>query len=189
MLFLVQDVESETDGTLARSVSEGDRREAEAELVRRFHRRVHLYGLRHLGGDEARAADLAQDVLMLVIERLRAGEVREPDKIGSFILGTARMMVWGEVRRRGRDQRLEAGLAGEVATSVAPVERVDVDRLSESLMQLTERQRTVVLLSFVSEQDAAEIAEVVGTTAGNVRVLRHRAVARLAELMNVEVES
>jgi RNA polymerase sigma-70 factor (ECF subfamily) len=159
---------------------------AEAELVRRFHRRVVLYGLRHLGGDEARAQDLAQDVLMLVIERLRAGEVREPDKIGSFILGTARMMAKGQARRRRRDESLAAQVKAEAETVTRAKEPLDLDRLSECLMQLSERQRTVVLLSFVSGHDASEIAEAVGTTAGNVRVIRHRAVARLSELMGAE---
>jgi RNA polymerase sigma-70 factor (ECF subfamily) len=70
------------------------------------------------------------------------------------------------------------------AETVAPAkEPLDLDRLSECLMQLSERQRTVVLLSFVSGQDASEIAETVGTSAGNVRVIRHRAMARLSKLM------
>ena len=46
-------------------------------------------GLKHLR-DEAAAEDPAQEVLLVTIERLRAGEVRNPDEIGSFILGTAR---------------------------------------------------------------------------------------------------
>ncbi len=185
ILRLVTEVGAAKDGTLARRVGEG-RDEAESELVRRFHRRVFLYGLRHLGGDDARARDLAQDVLMRVIERLRAGEVREPHRIGSFILGTARLMARDETRRGRRDEALADRMAAECEAATAAREPVDVERLSECLMELSERERTVVLMTFVSEESASAIAEAVGTTAGNVRVIRHRAVAKLAELMGVE---
>ena len=42
--------------------------------------RIRLYGLRHLR-DEQAAADLVQQVLMMTIESLRAGKVRDPGKI------------------------------------------------------------------------------------------------------------
>src|SRR6476619_1534288 len=79
----------------------------EAELYRRFAPRVRLYGRRHLR-DDAAADDLAQDVLLLAIERLRAGEVRRPEEIGSFILGTSRMMVQSERRMAWRREALAA---------------------------------------------------------------------------------
>src|SRR5687767_10700647 len=66
------------DAELARRIAEaapGMAREAEAELYRRLAPRVRLYGLRHLR-DEQAAADLAQQVLLMTIEKLRAGELR-----------------------------------------------------------------------------------------------------------------
>lgn len=63
---------------------------AEAELYRRLAPRVRLSGLRHLRDPHA-AADLVQHVLLLAIERLRAGRVREPERIASYVLGAARM--------------------------------------------------------------------------------------------------
>ena len=91
------------DGVVARAVAATDADEAtaaaaETELYRRFAPRVRLFGLKHLP-DRSAADDLAQQVMLVVITRLRAGEVREPDQIGSFVLGTSRMMVAGQ--RRG----------------------------------------------------------------------------------------
>src|SRR5690242_9669288 len=89
-----------SDEVLARRIAggaPGSTDAEEAELYRRFAPRVRLYGRRHLG-NPAGADDLAQDVLLLAIERLRAGEVRRPEEIGSFILGTSRMMAQGERR-------------------------------------------------------------------------------------------
>ncbi|HSJ99424.1 MAG TPA: sigma-70 family RNA polymerase sigma factor, partial [Myxococcota bacterium] len=57
--------------------------EAEAGLYRMLAPRVRLYGRRHLR-DDAAADDLAQQVLLMAIEKLRAGELREPERIASF---------------------------------------------------------------------------------------------------------
>jgi RNA polymerase sigma-70 factor, ECF subfamily len=53
--------------------------------------------------------------------------------------------------------------------------------LAEALQQLPERQAQVVALRDVHGLDSAEVAELVGTTEGNVRVLLHRGRAALRE--------
>ena len=77
------------DAELVRQVGAGDR-EAEAELCRRMGPRIRLYGLRHLRDAHA-AEDLTQQVLITTLEALRAGRLREPEKLASFVLGTCRM--------------------------------------------------------------------------------------------------
>jgi len=69
----------ESDAELAGRVQAGDR-VAEAELYRRLARRVRLYGLRHLR-DPAAADDLVQDVILLTFDSLRAGKVRERERL------------------------------------------------------------------------------------------------------------
>jgi len=80
-----------SDAELAGRVREGDRA-AEAELFRRLAPRVRLYGLRHLR-DPAAADDLVQDVLLMTFDSLRAGKVREDERLASFVLGTCRRMA------------------------------------------------------------------------------------------------
>ena len=65
---------------------------AEAELCRRFGRRVRLYGRSRLR-DESAVDDLVQRVMLVVLSKLRGGEVREPHRIDSFVLGTARIVT------------------------------------------------------------------------------------------------
>lgn len=173
-----------SDGELARAVIDGAGRGAESALVSRFGRRVYLYGMRHLR-DEARAEDLAQDVMTVVIERLRAGEIREPDRVGSFILGTARWMAHDIRRRERRAAEVASAASREVSLFVEAVEPREVERLSEALEELSERERAIVVLSFRDERSAQEIGEAFGLRAGHVRVIRHRAIARLATLMGV----
>jgi RNA polymerase sigma-70 factor (ECF subfamily) len=173
-----------TDEALARRIAcgpAGSTDAEEAELYRRFAPRVRLYGRRHLRSDAA-ADDLAQDVLLLVIERLHAGEVRQPDEIGSFILGTSRMMAHSERRVARRREALAARFMTTPAAA-APSSTVafDAPRVAACLQTLAERDRLVVLLTFYADREAPRIAEDLGVSAGAVRVIRHRAIARLRD--------
>jgi RNA polymerase sigma-70 factor, ECF subfamily len=176
------------DGTLARRIAEAGGAPdsvAEAELYRRLAPRVRLYGLRHLRDRQA-AADLAQQVLLMTLERLRAGKVREPERIASFVLGTCRMTVL-EMRRgtRRREALLEkwvpasAGMTYEAPEPLA----LDPDRLAACLEALSERERSVVVLGFFSDKAADAVGAELGISGGNVRVIRHRAITRLRECM------
>src|SRR5580692_7156710 len=93
------------DAELARQISSGTDREAEAELFRRMAPRIRMYGLRHLR-DEHAAEDLAQQVMITALEALRAGRLREPEKLASFVLGTCRLTVLDLRRGANRKQRL-----------------------------------------------------------------------------------
>lgn len=158
---------------------------AEDELCRRFSRRIHLYGLRHLR-DEASAADLVQQVLMLTIEKLRAGQVREPQRIGSFVLGTARMVAHQRRRQANKQDELPQRLGPEFASRFVPADPLDSARLEACMARLPARERSVVMLTYYGDQDAGQIANALGTSAGNVRVIRHRAVRALGTCLGVE---
>jgi RNA polymerase sigma-70 factor, ECF subfamily len=162
----------------------GGARAAEAELCRRLAPRVRLYGLRHLRDGEA-AADLAQQVLLVTIESLRAGRVREPERIVSFVLGTSRQIVRDGRRNDDRRQALFARYARELpALESAPPSEVDSDRLRDCLDRLSARERSVVVLTFHAERKADEVAVELGLTAGNVRVIRHRALGLLRDCLS-----
>ena len=172
------------DAELAAAVSRGDRA-AEGELYRRLAPRVRLYGLRHLR-DRHAAADLVQQVLMTTIERLRAGAVREPAKLASYVLGMSRMTVLE--MRRGTVRRAELlNLYGntEEATPGAEPRVLEEARLADCLSQLAERERTVVLLSFYADKSADEAGHELALAPGNVRVIRHRALGKLRACMGL----
>ena len=177
------------DGALARRVAEARGRPdsaAEAELYRRLAPRARLYGLRHLRDRQA-AADLAQQVLLMTLERLRAGEVREPERIASFVLGACRMTVLE--LRRGEQRRAEllAARGGEEEAFEAPEPlALDPDRLGGCLEGLSERERSVVVMSFFADKPAEEVGAELGITGGNVRVIRHRALGRLRDCMGAD---
>lgn len=170
-----------TDAELAHRVRAGgaDAADAEAELFRRLAPRVRLYGLRYLR-DSAAADDLVQEVLVLTLERLRGGRVREPERLASFVLGACRLVC----RNQRRGQRRRDGLLDRFA-AVFPRRAepdsllLDRDRLRRCLGRLAERERSILVLTFYAEQPSSEIAARLGLTAENVRTLRHRAFGRL----------
>ena len=153
----------------------------EAELYRRFAPRVRLYGRRHLQ-NEAASDDLAQDVLRVTIERLRAGEVRRLEEIGSFILGTSRMMAHS-ARRVARRRDTLAARFMDTTEAIAPPSfaALDAPRVGRCLRALPERDRLVVLLTFYADHDAPRIAADLGVSPGAVRAIRHRAMTHLRE--------
>jgi len=175
---------ADSDEALARRIAvgvPGSTDAEEAELYRRFAPRVRLYGRRHLRNDSA-ADDLAQDVLLLTIERLRAGEVRRPEEIGSFILGTSRMMAHSEHRVARRREALAARFIDPVVeTAPISVTAFDAPRVVPCLRALAERDRLVVLLTFYADREAPRIAADLGVSPGAVRAIRHRAMARLRD--------
>jgi RNA polymerase sigma-70 factor, ECF subfamily len=172
------------DGAIAREIAASDAGEAaaaETELYRRFAPRVRLYGYKHLS-DRGAADDLAQQVMLVVITRLRAGEVRDPDQIGSFVLGASRMMVAGQRRGERRRAALHARFdMPDAMVAASDAVSLDRDRIAPCLAAIRERERTILLLSFYAEKSTNEIADALGTTPGAVRVSRHRALAAMRD--------
>jgi RNA polymerase sigma-70 factor (ECF subfamily) len=177
-------LEAVSDEALARRIAAGAAGSTgaeEAELYRRFAPRVRLYGRRHLR-NQAASDDLAQEVLVLTIERLRAGEVRRPEEIGSFILGTSRMMAHAEHRVTRRREALAARFLDKTpGTAPSFLDALDAPRVAACLRALADRDRLVVVLTFYADREAPRIAEDLGISPGAVRAIRHRAIDRLRD--------
>ncbi len=174
---------SEDDTALARRIIEASEPDAEAQFCRRFAPRIRLFGLKRLRS-EAAAADLVQDVLMLVLQKLRSGAVQEPERIAAFVLGAARQMIIDGRRNSGRRQRLldTFSIELEPAESAAP-DTPDADRLQHCLQALPERERSVIVMTFYEDCPAETLGVQFGLTPGNVRVIRHRGLKHLRDCL------
>jgi RNA polymerase sigma-70 factor (ECF subfamily) len=184
-----QDAETLEDAALARRIAAAGAAidsAAETELYRRLAPRVRLYGLRHLRDPHA-AHDLMQQVLLMTLERLRAGKLREPERIASFVFGMCRRVVL-EIRRGTWRRETLLETYGDTAEAVEAPEPLALDggRLAECLQTLAERERMVVVLTFFADKSGDEVAKELGLSAGNVRVIRHRVLARLRACMDEE---
>ena len=165
------------------SAPAGTASDAEAELYRRFAPRVRLFGLKHLR-DEAAAQDLVHQVFIVTIERLRAGEIRNAQAIGSFIFGTSRTIA-GAQRKTGTRRAALVDRFEDRHATAAPIDAAvfDVPRVSRCLDTLPLRDRTILLLTFYAEKPAPEIAAELQLAPGAVRVARSRALSRMRECL------
>jgi len=174
------------DAELVRQIGSGIDHEAEAEFFRRMAPRIRLYGLRHLRDAHA-ADDLTQQVLITTLEALRAGRLREPEKLTSFVLGTCRMTVLDLRRNAQRKQRLLEQFGADLMPPVQPsLPGLDHEKLRHCVQSLKERERAVVVMTFYHEQTGADLASFLSVSEANVRVLRHRAIHQLRRCMGVD---
>jgi RNA polymerase sigma-70 factor (ECF subfamily) len=155
--------------------------QAETELYRRLAPRVRLYGLKHLRDRDA-ASDLVQQVMMLTLERLRANRPRDAERLVSFVFGTCRMTVL-DLRRTGfrREQLLDRYADDVPMADPAMSPRLDQERVVGCLDRLSERERSVLVMTFYDDQPAKDVAAALGLSEGNVRVIRHRGLERLRD--------
>ena len=162
-------------------------RDAEATLCRRFGRRAQLYGRKHLR-DADRAVDLAQAVMLAVIEAARAGRIEDPLRLDRFVLGTCRNVALRMREVDARAQPIDQAALEAIAALPPPpaLEAVEIGALFRCLRGLEPRGRSVIELSFNEERSTEEIAVIVETPPGNVRVLRHRALAQLRQCLDRE---
>ena len=167
----------DSDAVLADRVSAGDT-EAEGEVCRRLGPRIRLYGLRHFRSAAA-ADDLVQHVLLKTIEALRAGRLRETDKLAPFVLGICRMTVLDSRRSARRQEQLLDEFGSTLVPPPTVLPDLDTARVTRCVQALRERERSVIVMTFYDERTAAESGRCLGISEANVRVIRHRAIKQL----------
>jgi len=133
--------------------------------------------------------DLTGEVLIQLVRGLPRFEGDEAG-FRSWVFLVAHHRVVDERRRRRRDADLAAR---HRVVDVAP--GADVDAISAvtdaewraRLALLKEDQRHVILLRVVAGLSAEQVASILGKRVGTVRVLQHRALARLRSELGVGV--
>lgn len=165
-------------------------RAAEEELVARFSRGL-LLMLRRLARDPALADDLHQETLALVLQKIRRGELREPERLAGFLRSTARNLFIADRRKEarygafgeGEEEEIEApAVAGRTALerAMAEEEARQVHRLLGELR--FDRDRQVLLRFYLSEDGREEICADLGIEPERFNQVVHRARERLREL-------
>jgi RNA polymerase sigma-70 factor (ECF subfamily) len=164
--------------------------EYERAVCQRYGNRIRAYGLCHLR-DAGAAEDLVQQVLLIVLKALRERKVDDEDHLERYVFGTCRNAAMSMRRGEQRQRRIadEAASKGLPEGYEPPWELVDRARLDGCVERLEPRARAVILATFVDERDADDVGRSLGVSAGNVRVIRHRALTHLYECMEGGAEA
>lgn len=194
---MTEDERARSAAALVARIEAGDL-DAEGELVERFAPGL-LYLLRRLVGDPAWAEDLRQEAFAVALPKLRAGELREPEKLAGFLRSIAKNLA-----RAGRRKERRRSHLGETPPPVrdgddpAPLpDPADPgpDPLRSALlgeeMRLAERllgelpsprDREVLLRFCVAEEDRTDICTALDLPRSRFNLILFRARKRFRKL-------
>lgn len=157
-------------------------------LYQRYHGVVFNFLLRMVR-DRALAEDLLQETFLRLFAH-RAG-YRRTARFKTWVLTIARNLAIDRLRRVGEFSPPESNEALEALPDrrANPLQRAEAaelaDRLQAALLRLPSSQREVLLLSRFAGLSHEEIADVIETSPGAVRVTLHRALRRLQALLEL----
>jgi RNA polymerase sigma factor (sigma-70 family) len=150
-------------------------------LFERYGAPLHGY-LWRLLGDRALVDDLTQTTFLSLV-RAR-GRFRPGARFRPWLYAIATNAARDHLRRTHERLTATGELPADAASEEAPEPDAPLDAaVQRALAQLPESWRTVVVMHRFEELPFAEIAEVLGTTEGAVKVRAHRGYERLRELL------
>lgn len=147
-------------------------------LFREHHNAVRRFIERRVSDRES-AADLTMDCFEIA---WRKRDPRDPFGL-PWLYRTARNLIANEYRRRDREEALWSHIEDHVRSLSRESESALTERLVEAIRALPEREREILWLTYWEELSAAEVAVVVGMSAGAVWTRLNRVRARLRPLI------
>jgi RNA polymerase sigma-70 factor (ECF subfamily) len=168
----------ETEAALIEQMRRGDQGAFETLYVR-HQPALYRYALRMTGSPDM-ADDAVQETFMALLQSRSYSPEAGP--LRSYLYGTARNLLFRMWGAQGREEEVEADLAGggpDPLEGIEAAERVALVR--QALAGLPPHYREVIVLCDLEEMAYAEVAEVLGCAVGTIRSRLNRARALLLE--------
>ncbi len=164
---------ADDDAALVLAAASGDQ-VAFGTIYDRYADRLHDFCVGMLRDRDA-AADCVQDVFVTAASRLV--QLREPERLRSWLYAIARNEALARIRHRRRElpsEQLPETVSGEpdLATLAARSELADL--ISDACGGLSDRDQVVMELSYRQGLDGRELAEALGVTNKNANTLVER---------------
>jgi RNA polymerase sigma-70 factor (ECF subfamily) len=155
------------------------------ELYNLFSKGVRFYLCRQLGPQEL--DDKVHDTFVIVVQAIRRGDLREPERLMGFVRTVARRQVAAYIdtasHRRRHTTDLDAGLPvpdQRLDPEDYAVSRQKVEIMKEALREISDRDREILVRFYLREQPQVQICEEMDLTDTQFRLLKSRAKARFA---------
>ncbi len=163
--------------SLVNRIIAGDR-EAEAELVKHFQPAV--LNIIRRATNNSMIEDFAQDTLLLVIVKIRNGELKHPDSLGAFIIRVAKNHVieqMRKIRRRPSEDLEQAEQVRDTApTALDQLQRSERrKRIRNLIYKLNPRYRELLLRYYINEEPKEIICADLRMTSKQFDGVLHRA--------------
>lgn len=169
-------VAAPTDAELACAAAAGDRR-AFAQIYDRYADRLHDFCIGMLR-DRDGAADCVQDAFCTAATTL--SQLREPDKLRPWLYAIARSQALRRIRDRQRERlcdELPEAASGEPGPDTLAARSELADLIAQAAGGLSERDRSVLELTYRHGLSGPELAQALGVSQSNANNL----VGRLRE--------
>jgi RNA polymerase sigma-70 factor (ECF subfamily) len=157
------------------------------ELYRLFSRGIRFYLCRQLGAQELE--DKVHDAFLIVVQAIRRGELREPERLMGFVRTVVKRQVAASieqnVQRRRDMQGLEEGNSvsdGRESPEESVISRQRGEIMEAVLRDLSRRDREILTRFYLLEQPQEQICAEMDLTDTQFRLLKSRAKARFGEM-------
>lgn len=180
------------DAALVRRCQKGDQ-SAWDELVDRYQRLIYAVP-RRAGLNEEQACDVFQEVFVTLIEKIDS--IREPEKIRSWMVTTAKFKTWAAIRGiKGRyspatEDEMEAEMASIADTSPLAdevlIEFEEQHMIRSALALIEERCQKILSMIYLCDPAAsyAEVASAIGVGETSISPLRTRCLKKLEKVLS-----
>ena len=156
-----------------------------SELYTLYFPRVYRYILARTGNTYD-AEDLAEEVFIRVLDAIERFQWREAP-FSAWLFRIAHNAVISQRRKdgaRGRPAPLTEGLSvGSQGPAELVENRLVLNEVMRAAQGLPDAQRQVISLRFAAGLSVAETARAMGKGEGNVKVIQHKAIAKLREML------
>jgi len=157
------------------------------ELYRVFSRGIRFYLCRQLGPQDL--DDRMHDCFLVVIQAIRKGELREPERLMGFVRTIVRRQIAGQidVAVQNRRQQVDLESTGPLPDRRRDPESQAIGREEEQiavsvLKGISRRDREILTRFYLHEQTQEQICKEMRLTETQFRLLKSRAKARFGEL-------
>jgi len=157
------------------------------ELYKVFSRGVRFYLCRQLGPQDLE--DKVHDTFLIVVQAVRRGDLREPERLMGFVRTVVRRQVAAHIDQAVHTRRQQVGL--EPGTVVVDLnrnpEQTAIQQQHEQIAKtvlhsVSKRDREILTRFYLLEQSQEQICEQMNLTETQFRLLKSRAKARFGEL-------
>ncbi len=157
------------------------------ELYEVFSSGIRFYLCRQLGPQEL--DDKVHDTFLIVVQAIRKGDLREPERLMGFVRTVARRQVAAHIDRTAQRRREEADLDNGIPVADAKqtpeeyaIARQQVELMREVLRGISKRDREILTRFYLKGQSQEQICDDMGLSETQFRLLKSRAKSRFGEI-------
>ncbi len=173
-------------GILVSQIKAGEETGME-QLYKLFSRGIRYYLCRQLGPQELE--DKVHDTFLIVVNAIRRGDLREPERLMGFVRTVVRRQVAAYIEQAVHNRREQADL--ETGITVADrkqnpeqeaMVRQKAELMESALSALSDRDREILVRFYLKEQPQEQICREMDLTETQFRLLKSRAKAKFGEI-------